>query len=394
MTQHTTVPLIAAPIDTAFVIEKIDVFVLRVPAVPPVQTSFGTMHDRPAVLLRVHAQDGAHGWGEVWCNFPVVGAEHRGRMAAQYLPPLVCGLRWDSPAACFEALTGKLAVLALQTGEPGPIQQMLAGLDMALWDMVARRGGLPLWKLLGQPGADAAPSIAVYASGINPTDPEKLAAQKLSEGYRVFKLKVGFGAERDLRNLRALREVIGTAAPLMVDANQAWSVDEAIAAGRRMAGHGLDWMEEPVRADTANVQWTRIAREQPLPLAGGENLAGLDALQAFAATQGVAVVQPDIGKWGGFTGCVAVGRAVLAQGKRFCPHWLGAGVGLTASLHLKGAVGGPGYVEVDANPNLLRDRFAGPAFRVVDGCVALGDAPGLGIEPDVQACGEFLTFQA
>jgi len=378
----------------SFLIERIDVFVLRVPADPPVQTSFGIMKDRPAVLLRVVDPDGTYGWGEIWSNFPVVGAEHRGRMAATYLPQLVYGRRWDSPQACFAALTDKLAVLAIQAGEPGPIQQMIAGLDVAIWDMVARRAGLPLWQLLGAPPAAASPVIALYASGINPTEPEKLAAQKLTEGYRAFKLKVGFGAERDLRNLAAVREVIGPDLPLMVDANQAWSVQEAIAAGRRMANFDLGWLEEPVRADTSNADWAQVAREQPLALAGGENLAGTADLLAFAETEGVAVVQPDIGKWGGFSGCVPVGRAVQSLGKRFCPHWLGAGIGLTASLHLKAAVGGPGYVEVDANPNLLRDLFAGDAFRVVDGSVSLHTAPGLGAEPDLAACREHVTYQS
>lgn len=383
-----------ATADLSFLIERIDVFVLRVPADPPVQTSFGTMKDRPAVLLRVRDPNGTYGWGEIWSNFPVVGAEHRGRMAATYLPQLACGRRWDSPQVCFAALTDKLAVLAIQAGEPGPIQQIIAGLDVAIWDMVARRAGLPLWQLLGAQPVAASPVIALYASGINPPEPERLAAQKLAEGYRAFKLKVGFGAERDLRNLAAVREVIGPDLPFMVDANQAWNVDEAIAAGRRMVDFDLGWLEEPVRADTPNADWAQVAREQPLALAGGENLAGTADLLAFAETQGVAVVQPDIGKWGGFSGCVPVGRAVVALGKRFCPHWLGAGIGLTASLHLKAAVGGPGYVEVDANPNLLRDLFAGDTFRVVDGKVSLHTAPGLGAEPDLAACREHVTYQS
>lgn len=380
--------------DSSFVIDKIDVYVLRVPADPPVQTSFGIMKDRPAVLLRVWAADGAHGWGEVWSNFPVVGAEHRGRMAASYLPQLVCGKRWDSPQACFAALTQKLAVLAIQAGEYGPIQQIIAGLDIAIWDMVARRAGMPLWRLLGASSGATPPQISVYASGLNPTDPEKLAAQKMDEGYRAFKLKVGFGAERDLRNLTAMREAIGEKLPLMVDANQAWSVEEAVTAGRRMEPFQLGWLEEPVRADTPNAQWARLALEQPLPLAGGENLAGVASLVAFAETKGVVVVQPDIGKWGGFSGCVEVGKAVLASNKLFCPHWLGAGIGLTASLHLKAVVGGPGYVEVDANPNLLRDMFAGDAFRVDEGVVSLHDAPGLGVEPDLQGTRQYVTFQS
>ena len=96
-------------------------------------------------------------------------------------------------------------LLAIQTGEHGPLHQMVAGIDMALWDLQARRAGLPLWKLLG---GEAARPVAVYASGLNPTEPEALALHKRDEGYRAFKLKVGFGAERDLANLRAMRDAL------------------------------------------------------------------------------------------------------------------------------------------------------------------------------------------
>ena len=378
-------------VDTAFSVERIDVFVFRAPADPPVQTSFGIMRDRPAVLLRVTDAHGAFGWGEIWCNFPVVGAEHRARMAATYLRPLVCGQRFDSPLACFETLTAKLAVLALQCGEPGTLHQIVAGLDIALWDLLARRAGQPLWHLLSDGTLDRPAPIALYASGINPTAPEKLAAAKLAEGYRAFKLKVGFGAQRDDANLQAVREVIGPDAPFMVDANQAWGMEEAIVAGRRMERFGLGWLEEPVRADASAADWTRLAAEQPLRLAGGENLTGLPQFDAFIGASGMQVMQPDLGKWGGFSGCVEVGRRTLQQGKTFCPHWLGGGIGLTASFHLKAAVGGPGYVEVDANPNPLRELLAMPAFALVDGAVQLDERPGLGVEPDLAACRDFLV---
>lgn len=376
----------------SFDIRQLDVFLFRAPAVPPVQTSFGIMKHRPALLVRVTDADGAYGWGEIWCNFPIVGDEHRARMARFYLPSLVCGRRWDSPASCFSELSRQLAVLALQSGEPGPIQQIVAGLDIALWDLVARRNGRPLWQIF-QPAASSAlpPRIQVYASGLNPTNPEALAATKLAQGYRAFKLKVGFGTERDEANLRAVREVIGPDLPFMVDANQAWDVDSAIAAGRRMAAHKLGWLEEPIRADASLADWSRLATEQPLPLAGGENLASHDAFSAAIDTPGLRVLQPDIGKWGGFTGCLSVGRQTIERGKLFCPHWLGASVGLTASFHLKAAVGGSGYVEVDANPNPLRDGLAIPHFEIRDGAVLLSERPGLGIEPDLQACRDYLV---
>ena len=380
----------AAEPSLALDIRRLDVLLFRAPAEPPVQTSFGVMAHRPALLLRVIDADGAHGWGECWCNFPAVGAEHRARMARYYLPATVCEQTWDSPRACTTELAARLAVLALQSGEPGPLQQILAALDVALWDLVARRCGQALWRLLQGASSDVqAPSIPVYASGLNPTAPEALAAAKLAEGYRAFKLKVGFGDARDEANLRALRQVIGADLPLMVDANQGWDVDAAIAAGRRMAAHGLGWLEEPIRADAPQEAWARVAAEQPLPLAAGENLAGHARFEAAIRCGFLQVIQPDIGKWGGFSGCLEVGRQALAQGRMFCPHWLGAGIGLTASLHLKAAVGGPGYVEVDANPNALREGLAEPPFSVQDGAVTLGDRPGLGVEPDLAACRAF-----
>lgn len=378
----------------AFEVHSLDIFVFRAPADPPVQTSFGTMRNRPAVLLRVTDAQGVSGWGEVWCNFPVVGAEHRARMAAYYLRPQITGRAWASPQACFRALDEAFAVLAIQCGEPGPLHQIVAGLDVALWDMLARRAGQPLWRFIsGRQEAAAAP-IPVYASGLNPTGPEQLAAAKLQEGYRAFKLKVGFGAARDDANLRAMREVIGPDLAFMVDANQAWTLDQALQAGRAMQPYGLAWLEEPVRADTALADWERLAREQPLALAGGENLAGLAQFDDFIASPGLSVLQPDLGKWGGITGCLEVGRRALQHNKLFCPHWLGGGIGLTASLHLKAAVGGPGYVEVDANPNPLRELLATPPFALTDGAVTLDESPGLGVVPDLQATRGYLVAVA
>ncbi|HYG46205.1 MAG TPA: mandelate racemase/muconate lactonizing enzyme family protein, partial [Bordetella sp.] len=93
----------------------VSVHVLRYPVERPVRTSFGTMHDRPAVFVRVQDRDGAHGWGEVWCNFPACGAEHRARLVVSVLRPLLLGRQFDGPAAAFAHLTAATEVLALQS---------------------------------------------------------------------------------------------------------------------------------------------------------------------------------------------------------------------------------------------------------------------------------------
>lgn len=359
-------------------IDRLEAFVLRCPIQTPVQTSFGIMRDRPALFVRLIDREGAQGWGEVWCNFPAVGAEHRARLLDTVFAPLLQGQAYANPQAAFDDLTARTEVLAIQCAESGPIAQCIAGLDIALWDLHARRLGQPLWRLLGGQGGE----VPVYASGLNPTQPERLAAERHADGFRAFKLKVGFGTQRDLANLQALREAVGGCA-LMVDANQAWSLQAALEHAAAFEPFGLRWLEEPLRATRPWSEWRELAARAPMPLAAGENLAGFEAFEQALDARCLAVVQPDLAKWGGFSACLPVARQVLARGLRYCPHYLGAGVGLLASAHLLAAAGGDGMLEVDANPNPLRSATCGPVAHVVQGRVHLSERPGLGDEPDL-----------
>jgi L-alanine-DL-glutamate epimerase-like enolase superfamily enzyme len=386
--------------------------VFRAPIAVPVTNSFGTMTNRPMLVVEIEDSEGARGWGEVWCNFPVVGAEHRARLLDSVFAPLVVGEPLGDPTAHFDRLTRRTHAQVLQTGEPGSFAQCIAGIDQALCDLAARRVGEPLWRALagraaaGSPTAphslpdgDAAdgepsrahqepgPAVRVYASGLGPDDATAPALARRSEGHRAFKLKVGFGRARDLANARALREALGPGATLMVDANQAWSLDEAVAMASALHEFDLRWLEEPLAADAPLDAWQRLARASAVPLAAGENLRGYAAFGAAIDARALAVVQPDVGKWGGYTGCLAVARRATANDVAFCPHWLGGGVGLMASLQLLAAAGARGFAEVDANPNPLRECF--PLPPVHDGEVTLPAAPGLGFVPDLAALREF-----
>jgi D-galactarolactone cycloisomerase len=355
--------------------------VLRWKVEAPVRTSFGVMHDRPMVLVQVDCDDGLTGWGEAWCNFPAVGAEHRARLIESVFAPMLLGREAGAPADTFADLTATTAVLAIQAGEHGPIAQCIAGIDIALWDLAAKRAGEPLWKFLG----GTSPDVAVYASGLNPGRPEILAEEKVRAGYTAVKLKVGFGADRDLDNLAALRRVLGDGVGLMVDANQGWTLAEARDMVPRVAAFGLEWIEEPLRADAPLEDWRLLAAASRVPLAGGENIAGHEAFDAAIASGVFGVMQPDMAKWGGFSGCLPVARRIRAGGRRFCPHYLGGGIGLLASGHLLAAVGGDGKLEVDANPNPLRTGACGSLAQVKGGIARLPDAPGLGVDPDPAA---------
>jgi D-galactarolactone cycloisomerase len=360
--------------------------VFRYPLQTPVLTSFGVMRERPMVLVRAEDADGIVGWGEAWCNFPAVGAEHRARLVNGVLASLVNGQRFAGPAEAFESLTAQTSVLALQSGEPGPFAHAIAGIDIALWDLHARRAREPLWRML----SGTSPMVRVYASGLNPDDAINVAEAKCREGYTAFKLKIGFGRDRDLRNVHALRQALGAQAELMVDANQAFSLDTAIDMARRLEGFDLRWLEEPLRADRPWTEWRTLRRSTAIPLAAGENIAGDTAFDAALAADALAVIQPDMAKWGGFSRNVSLARRVRAAGRRLCPHYLGGGIGLLASAHWLAATGGDGRLEVDANPNPLRSSTCGPLAAIVDGGASLTDAPGLGTEPDLALLDRYL----
>lgn len=373
----------ADPIEIA----RIECFVFRAPIATPVRTSFGVMRDRPALLLRATDRDGATGWGEVWCNFPSCGAEHRAALVATVMAPLLEGRRFDGPAAAFDLLTRETAVLAIQSGEPGPMAQAIAGIDLALWDLCARRAAQPLWRYLGGESG----RVPVYASGINPDRPADLVRAKQVEGYRAFKLKIGFGVDRDLANLAEVRALIGPDLPLMADANQGWSLASALEMVERLPAFGLGWLEEPLRADRPWHEWQSLRAAASPPLAAGENLAGPDQFDAALAARALSVVQPDAAKWGGISGCWPVIGRIRAAGLRYCPHYLGAGVGLLASGHLLAAAGGGGMLEVDANPNPLRTLLSPAVGSVHEGSIDLGEAPGIGPAPDPGALADAIA---
>ena len=370
-------PLPLSPLRPA----RVDGFVFRCPIATPVRTSFGTMHDRPAVFVRVEDHDGAVGWGETWCNFPSCGAEHRARLLETVLAPLLTARVYEGPAEAFAWLSEKTAVLALQSGEPGPIAQVIAGIDIALWDLCARRAGQPLWRFLG----GSQDTVDVYASGINPDRPQDTVAARLAEGYRGFKLKIGFGETQDRANLAAVREVIGSELPLMVDVNQGWTLEQACRIAPTLEGFNLGWIEEPLRADRPWAEWQALANLIRIPLAGGENIAGVEAFDIAITQAPLSVLQPDIAKWGGISGCWPVIGKALSAGMRYCPHYLGGGIGLVASAHVLAAIGGDGLLEIDANPNPLRTLLAGPLTCIRHGQAELGQEPGLGIVPDLSA---------
>jgi len=366
-------------------IEHIEAILLRAKIGVPVRTSFGTMYDRPALLVRITDVDGCVGYGEIWCNFPSRGAEYKAGLLVNEFAFWLKGRRFSSPAEIFDGLTAAFAVLGLQTADPGTLLQVIAGVDQALWDLVARRQGEKLCALFGVPGN----SVKAYASGIHPKEASERVQVAHDHGFTSFKVKVGFGAETDKAGLIDARDVIGDRHQLMIDANQAWiSPQEAAENINALSRFDLTWIEEPLRASAAQQDWQALQRMINVPLAAGENLPTLDAVDAFWQKGLFSFMQPDIGKIGGFTGLLRIfgirDTDNASPARVYCPHWLGGMVGLAASAQMLTVVGDAGLLEVDVNENPIRESLADWDLKPSgQGRIDLPLGDGIGIVPDV-----------
>lgn len=370
-------------------VARIQAWAFRSPTAKPVATSFGIMHDRPAVLVRVEDRDGAFGWGEIWANWPAAGAEHRVRLLEMDVAHLILGQQAATPSDMFRRLDAQTRIRAVQCGEVGPFAQVIAGLDIALWDMAARRRGLPLRRLIRENAPDSVPA---YASGIQVSAADDLMPRARADGHRRFKLKVGFDMAADISAICRIQADLSPGELIACDANQAWTLDQAKAFLTGIADVPLHWLEEPLPVFSDTSDWQNLAAHTSIPLAGGENIIGEADFDASIQAGLLSVIQPDVAKWGGVTGNLAVARQALSRGRRYFPHFLGAGIGLAASAELLAGAGGDGLLEIDVNENPLRSLFFDGGEPVSDGAWHCSDQPGLGIDKIPSSLTPFQTL--
>jgi L-alanine-DL-glutamate epimerase-like enolase superfamily enzyme len=202
---------------------------------------FGSIPARNALLIRIEDQDGAFGWGEVWANFPPSGTESKLRLLETVILPMSLGRIWSSPAAAWIDLTQRMRRNAIQSGEPGPFAACIAGIEVALSDLAARKARLPLWKKLGR-SAKPEPVMA-YASNLNPKGAPEYVAMCRERGYCAFKLKVAFDMKSDLANVREISAGLKAGERFMIDANQGWDLSTARPAVEAFSQFPLDWIE-------------------------------------------------------------------------------------------------------------------------------------------------------
>ena len=274
-------------------------------------------------------------------------------------------------------LWDKLVWAGASVGRSGLATQAIAAFDVALWDMKAKRAGLPLAKLLGA----RRDSVQCYntSGGFLSTPTEELVANceaAIEAGIGGLKIKVGHPDPMfDLARMEAVRKAVNGRVPLMVDANQQWDRPTAERVGRALEAFNLVWIEEPL--DAYDVEGhARLAAQLVTPIASGEMLTSVAEHLALIANDAVDFIQPDAPRVGGITQFLKIMTMAEQKYLKMAPHFA-----MEIHVHLAAAYAHDTWVEhFDWLDPLFNEHL-----QIRDGRMLVSDRPGLGFTLSEQA---------
>lgn len=271
----------------------------------------------------------------------------------------------------------KLLWAGASVGRSGVATQALAAIDIALYDLKAKRAGLPLAKFLGS-YRDSVQTYNTSGGFLNSTleEVKARATQSLEEGIGGIKVKVGLpDSKEDLRRVAGIREHIGWDVPLMVDANQQWDRATALRMGRQLEEFNLIWIEEPLDAYDFEGH-AHLANVLDTPIATGEMLASVAEHKGLINANGCDIIQPDAPRVGGITQFLRLAALADERGLGLAPHFA-----MEIHLHLAAAYPREPWVEhFDWLDPLFNERL-----ETKDGRMIVPDRPGLGVTLSDQA---------
>lgn len=345
---------------------------LRVPISPPIADATHVLRFMDLILVEVRA--GEFCGSSDMLSFDYGPAVLKG-LIDQELKRHVLGMDADDIRAIYETNLRATEYI----GREGVAMWGTAAIDVALWDLLARRLGVPVSLLFGANTR----AVPVYGSGgwISYTD-EQLAdevSRYVSRGFAGVKIKIGGDEDRDVERVRAVRRAIGPNRKLMVDANQGLTVARALRLARRLEEFRLEWFEEPFPKDDLE-SYARLANATEIPLAAGEREFGVPPFRRLVAARCITVVQPDLLRVGGVTGWRLVAGLADSHLLRIAPHFY-----REYDVHLAAAE--PNLIAIESFDWL--DPLLEAPFEVRDGLATVPDRPGFGVTFRQEAIREY-----
>ena len=352
-------------------------------------SDFGVNDSFNTCLVEIDTDAGLTGLGEA-----KVGVGNLGHYAALVtlihaeLAPLLVGRDPRDVTALWEAIyNGTRAHYVPAHGRTFPVVgrrgitiSALSGIDIALWDLLGKAVGQPVWRLLGGRLRERIPAYA--SGGWAPVGGVgRQLRQYVERGHRAVKMRVGLqdrSVDDSAARVREARESLGPEIGLMVDAHGTWSVREAQRFARKVADCDLAWLEEPVSPDNVTGQ-AEVRASTDIAIAAGETEQTRFAFRDLIDARAVDVLQPDVAIAGGITETLRICALAATHGLTVAPHLWGGAVLFASGLHLAVATPCVNTLEFSRGENpLLHDLIEEP-FDLKDGYVLAPDRPGLGL---------------
>lgn len=372
-------------------IETVDLFYLAMPQIHDVGNG-----SQDALLVRVRA-GGYVGWGECEAAPLVSIASWSCPMSHSACKPVaasVIGQRLDDVADIgrINALVRANSFDLLQT------DHTLSGIDIALWDLLGRKRGQPVYQMLGYRRAYPKTAYASQLFGDTPEQTLAKAREVRAQGFKAAKFGWGpYGrgsVAEDAAQVEAARAGLGSDAALLVDAGTVWGDDVEAAAQRLPAleATGTVWLEEPFVSGALQAYRSLAGRTRTLRLAGGEGCHQYHQAQNMLDHAGLGFIQIDAGRIGGITTARRVAADAHRRGVRYVNHTFTTPLALSASIQPYAGLEQDHLCEypTEATP-LARQLTADPPLPDGDGLIRLADAPGLGLEPDLATARKYLV---
>ena len=349
-------------------IASVSAYLAKAEMIKPFRIAYDVITSAETVFVMIETRDGLVGWGEA-PPAPKITGDAVGTIAAavKHLAPRLEGLDPTEYWRVWHTLNKELRHNTAAK----------AGVMAAVLDIAGKAAGLPTYKLLGGWVTEFETDYTLSLD-----EPEVMAEEArewVRKGFKVLKVKLGGPLSKDLKRVKAVRDAVGPSVRLRVDANQAWSLKEAIVLARELAGLGVEMIEQPLPARALR-DLTVLREASPIPIVLDESVHdAADALECLmrGACDGVNI---KLAKAGGILGGLEIGRVVRAAGAKLMIGCMNeTKLGITASAHLVAALGGMDYVDLDADLFLKKEPVKGGIERD-GGTIRIPNKPGLGVE--------------
>ena len=358
---------------------------------------------RTAHLVEVQTDEGITGWGE--CFGPGNIALANKFIVEKVIQPLIIG---EDPLNK-EHIWHKVYNLLRDSGQKGMPIQALSGVDIALWDILGKKTNTPLYQLIGGKCND---QIPVYGYGMmlqKKTTSELIdlfkeeAKQIKSKKFKAMKMKVGLGPIDDLKLVRAVREEVGKDFRLMVDANHAYNLNDALYVGGGLDELDIYWFEEPVAPEDYE-GYRELKQKINTNIAGGEAEFTKYGWNELIKKKCIDIAQPEVCGLGGVTEYLKVSELAQANFIPVVNHVWGSAISIATNLHLLtaqpdmpgGLFPSKSMLEFDTTEkNIFITDLPLENFSILDqvsknnGFASISDNPGIGITPNLDFIKEF-----